>query len=82
MVSLNDHLLEYAPLQHWIAVIVIVALSITAYLFIPRDDNEEPVPFHVPIPEQSKLGWQGEILEHPSIKVHRRTTFFYSHMFK
>lgn len=75
MKSLNDFVLAYAQLQHLIASIVIVVLSISAYFFISRNDNEEPVPFQVPIPEQSKPGWQGELLELPSIKVHRRGTF-------
>lgn len=70
MRSLNDDVFGYLQPQHLIALIVIVSLSITAYFFIPRDDNEEPVPFHVLIPEQSKPDWQGEILERPSIKVH------------
>ena len=66
---------EYVQLQHWIAFVVVVFLSIVAYSFIHCDDNEQPVPFHVPLPEQSKPGWQGEILEKPSIKVNRRSTF-------
>lgn len=77
MRSLNDNLLEYAQSQHLVAFLVIVFFSITAYFFVPRDNNEQPVPFDVPIPEQSKPGWRGEILEYPSIKVHRRSTFLY-----
>lgn len=75
MRSLIDHALEYAQPQYFIAFVVIVFLSITFYFFFPRDDNEQPVPFNVPIPEQSKPSWQGRILENPSIKVHRSNTF-------
>ena len=75
MRSLNEYVLAYAQTQHLIASFFIIVLSISAYFFISRNENEEPMPFQVPIPEQSKPGWQGEILELPSIKVHQRGTF-------
>lgn len=79
MQSLGDHILEYDPSQLLIVFVVLVSLSTTAYIFMRYDDGEQPVPFQVPIPEQSKPGWQGEILEHPSIKVRRRSIFLIRH---
>jgi hypothetical protein len=68
----HRHILEHAHLQAWIISIATVLLGIALHVFLHRDDGERPVPFTVPIPEQSKPGWQGEILETPSIQVYRK----------
>ena len=69
MRSLNDHIFEHVQSEHLIALIIVALLSTTIYFLVPHDDGEQPVHFIVPIPEQSKPDWQGEILENPSIKV-------------
>lgn len=69
MRSLNDHILEYVQSEHLIALIIVAFLGTIIFSLVPHDDGEQPVPFVVPIPEQSKPGWRGEILETPSIKV-------------
>lgn len=69
MRSLNDHIFEHVQSEHLIALIIVAFLSTTIFSLIPHDDGEQPVHFIVPIPEQSKPDWQGEILETPSIKV-------------
>ncbi len=68
----HRHILEHAHPQAWIISIAAALLCVALHLVLHRDDGERPVPFIVPIPEQSKSGWQGEILETPSIKVYRK----------
>ena len=34
-----------------------------------HDDEENPVHFRVPIPEQCSSDWKGELLERPTVKV-------------
>ena len=48
-------------------------LSVIYYIFsqtLLLDENELPVPFTVPIPEQAKEGWKGRELEQTNIKVY------------
>lgn len=46
----------------------ILTLLITIY-FTFNNDDERPVSFCIPLPEQCKPGWKGEVLEDPKIKV-------------
>lgn len=42
------------------------------YIAVPlflTTSRETPIPYTIPIPEQIKEGWKGEVLENPSIKV-------------
>lgn len=65
-------ILQFAQPQGLIALIAIALVSISFYFILPRNDGEQPVSFVVPIPEQTRLGWHGEILDNPSIKARRR----------
>lgn len=51
----------------------IAALSVI--WFFCRADPEKPVKYVVEPPEQAKPGWEGEVLEKPSLKVHTRFVF-------
>ena len=54
-------------------VVLYSALWIAALSFIwltCRADPEEAVKYVVDTPEQAKPGWEGEVLEEPSLKVH------------
>jgi len=46
-------------------------LLVTAWLLyaLLRTDSEKAVGFTVPVPDQCKPGWQGKVLDEPSIKV-------------
>jgi len=41
----------------------------SAVLYLVKPDPEAAVDFDVPIPVQCEPGWQGEVLENPSLKV-------------
>ena len=47
---------------------IVVAGAGFKYVFIGGED-ESPIPINVPVPEQVKPGWTGEVLDHPEIKV-------------
>lgn len=51
-----------------IAAAVCLAFAWSAY-HVMRTDSEQAVNFSVPAPEQSRPGWEGKGLAHPSIKV-------------
>jgi acyl-CoA reductase-like NAD-dependent aldehyde dehydrogenase len=51
-----------------IATAICLVLGWTVYL-LARTDSERAIDYSVPSPEQSKPGWQGKGLAHPSIKV-------------
>lgn len=57
-------------LELCIAAFCIILVSRLARLFLYQDE-EAPIPYVVPLPEQAKPGWTGEVLEQPSIKVPR-----------
>lgn len=50
----------------------VVTLLITLYLYFSGNDEERPVHFSIPLPEQCKPGWDGQVLEKPTIKVDPR----------
>lgn len=45
------------------------AATIILFYFLLRSDPEAAVPYNVTPPEQIKPGWEGEVLEDPSMKV-------------
>lgn len=47
----------------------ILTLLITLYFTLLNNDDERPVSFTIPLPEQCKPGWKGEVLDGPKIKV-------------
>lgn len=48
----------------------IVTLLITIYFTrLLNNDDERPVSFTIPLPEQCKPGWKGEVLDDPKIKA-------------
>lgn len=47
----------------------ILTLLITLYFTLLDNDDERPVSFTIPLPEQCKPGWKGEVLDDPKIKV-------------
>lgn len=46
-----------------------LTLLITIYFTFFNNDDERPVSFTIPLPEQCKPGWKGEVLDDPKIKV-------------
>lgn len=50
---------------------VIFVVTFFNYVVLSPDE-ERPVSFKIPIPEQCSPNWKGEVLEEPSIKVLRR----------
>lgn len=55
-------------LQLCIAALCIILVSRLARYFLYQDE-EAPVDYAVPLPDQAKPGWTGKVLEEPSIKV-------------
>ena len=49
--------------------VAVVSLFLTFYFYYPGNDEERPVHFSIPSPEQCKSGWHGQVLEKPTIKV-------------
>ncbi len=45
-----------------------VSSILVRFAFFNQDD-EAPVDYKVPLPEQAKAGWTGHVLEDPTIKV-------------
>lgn len=59
----------------WLEIsIFLVSTSLVLIVFrytVLNNEDERPVTFKVPVPEQCSPGWTGEILDEPSIKVCR-----------
>ncbi|KAL8714964.1 MAG: hypothetical protein Q9225_006472 [Loekoesia sp. 1 TL-2023] len=55
-------------LEICIAALCVVVISQIARPFL-RQDEEAPIGYAVPVPEQAKPGWTGKTLEEPSIKT-------------
>lgn len=73
-------ILNGPPTQLPLLEISIFVLSIVfvfaIFKYIVLDDNEEtPVKFKVPVPEQCSPGWKGEVLKEPTIKVPSPSTW-------
>ena len=70
MEFLSPLLPENLPwLELSIAVVGVVFAYLVARSTILREDDEAPINYAVPLPDQCKPGWSSRILEHPSIKV-------------
>ncbi|KAL8855831.1 MAG: hypothetical protein Q9178_007546 [Gyalolechia marmorata] len=70
MKSLSPLLPENLPwLEISIAVLGVLFAYLVARSTILRRDDEAPIDYAVPLPEQCKPGWSSRILEHPSIKI-------------
>ncbi|CAO1598773.1 MAG: hypothetical protein LQ349_008549 [Xanthoria aureola] len=52
-----------------IAIVGVLLTYLVAKSTLLRENDEAPVNFSVPLPEQCKAGWSGRILEDPSIKI-------------
>lgn len=46
-----------------------LTLLIIIYFTFLNNDDERPISFTIPLPEQCKPGWKGEVLEDPEIKA-------------
>lgn len=55
--------------QVLVSVVAIVVVGVIFKHIFTGRENESPVPINVPIPEQVKAGWRGEVLDDPNIKV-------------
>lgn len=53
----------------------ILILLITIYFALLNNDDERPVSFSIPLPEQCKPGWKGEVLDDPKVKVSKAQLF-------
>ncbi|KAL8773561.1 MAG: hypothetical protein Q9209_001666 [Squamulea sp. 1 TL-2023] len=57
----------------WLEISIAIICVVFGYLAlrstILRDDDEAPIHYAIPLPEQCKSGWSGRILEEPSIKI-------------
>ena len=60
---------DFPWLEVCVATVCVLLLSSVAQTFILQDE-EAPIEYKVPLPEQAKPGWTGKVLEEPSIKVH------------
>lgn len=51
------------------AFVTIVVLSSILIRTLFKGEDEQPIPFNVPVPEQCKPDWKGEYLDKPDLKV-------------
>ena len=69
MDTLNDPPAQLPWLEISIFVLSVVFVFATFKIVVLVDDDERPVRFKVPVPEQCSPKWTGEVLEEPTIKV-------------
>lgn len=55
----------------WFQVLIAITSSAVIFVFfyVASRADEAPVAFRIPVPEQCTPGWEGELLDKPSIKV-------------
>ena len=55
----------------WFQVLIVIVSSTAIYgfFYFASLEDETPVSFRIPVPEQCSSGWKGELLDEPSIKV-------------
>jgi len=55
----------------WVQVFIAAVSSavIFGFFYVASLEDEAPVAFRIPVPEQCTPGWEGEVLDEPSIKV-------------
>ena len=58
------------PLFDVLIVVLSIVFVFATFKYIVLDDDEEtPVKFKVPVPEQCSPEWKGELLKEPAVKV-------------
>ena len=70
MDTLNDSSAQSTWLEISVFVLSVVFVFTVFNHIVLGDDEENPVSFKVPVPEQCSSEWKGEVLEKPTIKVH------------
>ena len=77
MDTLNHHPAHWP----WLEILVSIFLSSVVFVFavfkyvVLDDDEEKPIDFKVPVPDQCSPEWKAEVLEQPSIKVAAPSTW-------
>lgn len=69
MDTLDDPLAQLPLLEISIFVLSVVFVFVIFKYIVLNDDEEEPVKYQVPVPEQCSPEWMGEVLKEPTIKV-------------
>lgn len=69
MDTLNDSSAQLPWLEILVFVLSVVFVFTVFNHIVLGDDEERPVSFEVPIPEQCSSEWKGQVLEKPTIKV-------------
>ena len=69
MDTTNDPSAQLPWLEISIFVLSVVVVFTVFNHIVLYDDEERPVNFKVPVPEQCSSEWEGELLEKPTIKV-------------
>ena len=65
-----SHLPDDVPWREVFIFLISILLSFAVWNYVClNDSDEQPVSFHIPIPEQCNPTWRGDVLEQPSIKV-------------
>ena len=73
MDAFNLHWLSQQDLPTNVVVTFLVSIVFVLLVFkfaVLTDNEERPVTFSVPLPEQCNSDWKGEILDDPAIKVY------------
>lgn len=60
---------ETLLLAFLIGCITFLLFYFLVFFRVQKGDLENPVDFVVPFPEQCKAGWEGRVLDNPSVKV-------------
>ncbi len=61
--------LQMSKLEILAVTVALIILIVTLYFTFFSNDEERPVSFSMPMPEQCSPGWEGEVLDSPSIKA-------------
>jgi len=68
--AILSHFPIEVPLFGLLIFIVSIGFVFTIFNYtVLNDSAEQPITFNIPIPEQCKPDWKGEVLEEPSIRV-------------
>lgn len=60
---------EVIPLIILIGAAILTLLITIYFTRLLNNDDERPLSFTIPLPEQCKSGWKGEVLDDPKIKA-------------
>ena len=69
MDTLNNPPAQLPRLEIFIFVLSVVFVFAVFKSVVLADEEERPVNYRVPVPEQCSPEWNGEVLEEPTIKV-------------